>query len=55
MVALKDILAYQRGLIDENPAQSIIDAENVYIDDSQVNKYKENEREARRQQRYNQA
>ena len=33
---------------------SIIDSENVFIDDSLANKYKDNEREIRREQRYNQ-
>ena len=33
---------------------SIIDSENVFIDDSLANKYKDNEREIRREQRHNQ-
>lgn len=32
----------------------ILDSENVFIDDSRVNKYKDNEREVKREVRYNQ-
>lgn len=32
----------------------ILDSENVFIDDSRVNKYKDNERELKRELRYNQ-
>jgi len=31
----------------------ILDSENVFIDDSRVNKYKDNEREVKREVRYN--
>lgn len=33
---------------------AILDSENVFIDDSRVNKYKDNDREVKRELRYNQ-
>ena len=32
---------------------ALLDSENVFIDDSRVNKYKDNEREVKREVRYN--
>lgn len=45
---------YNRDKRSSGLNAALLDSENVFIDDSRVNKYKDNEREVKREVRYNQ-